>query len=97
MWWILAIGLADLLGIADLHCQKIESTKWLKNKLRASIGGQCGICGFPFPLGFAGGRLEFVMQVFGDSPKLSSSGLAITMTNLMFRICSFIQKIFLLA
>ena len=46
---------------------------------------------------FAGGLLDFVMQVFGDYPKLSSSGLAITMTNLMFRICRFIQKIFLLA
>ena len=28
------------LGIADLHCQKVESTKWLKHKLRATIGGQ---------------------------------------------------------
>ena len=96
------MGLADLLGISDLHCRKVKSTKWLKHKLRATIGGQefeqtNGRSGFPFPLRFAGGRLEFVMQVFGDSPKLSSSGLAITMTNLMFRICSFIQKIFLLA
>jgi hypothetical protein len=31
--------------------------------------------GFLFLLGFAGGRLEFVTQAFGDSPKLSSSGL----------------------
>ena len=38
------------------------------------------------------GRLEFVKQVFGDSTKLSSSGLAITRTKLMFRICRFIQK-----
>ena len=53
--------------------------------------------GFPFPLRFVGGRLEFVTQVFGDSLKLFSSGLAFTMTNLMFRICSFIQKICLLA
>ena len=30
---ILAMGLADLLGIADLHCQKVESTKWLRLKL----------------------------------------------------------------
>jgi hypothetical protein len=29
------MGLADLLGIADLHCRKVESTKWLKHKLRA--------------------------------------------------------------
>ena len=33
--------------------------------------------GFSFPLRFAGGRLEFVTQAFGGSPKLSSSGLAI--------------------
>ena len=26
---ILVMGLADLRGIADLHCQKVESTKWL--------------------------------------------------------------------
>ena len=37
---ILAMGLADLWGIADLHCQKVESTKWLKHKLRAMLGGQ---------------------------------------------------------
>ena len=36
----LAMGLADLMGIADLHCRKVESTKWLKHKLRATIGGQ---------------------------------------------------------
>ena len=24
------MGLADLLEIADLHCRKVESTKWLK-------------------------------------------------------------------
>ena len=28
-----AMGLADLWGIADLHCRKVESTKWLKHKL----------------------------------------------------------------
>jgi hypothetical protein len=83
VWWILAIGLADLWGIADLHCRKVKSTKWLKHKLRATLGGQYfeqtdGRSGFPFPLRFAGGRLEFVTQAFGDSPKLSSSsGLAI--------------------
>ena len=32
------MGLADLLGIADLHCQKVKSTKWLKHKLRATLG-----------------------------------------------------------
>ena len=34
------MGLADLLGIADLDCRKVESTKWLKDKLRAMLGGQ---------------------------------------------------------
>ena len=82
MWWILAIGLADLWGIADLHCRKVKSTKWLKHKLRATLGGQYfeqtdGRSGFPFPLRFAGGRLEFVKQAFGDSLKLYRSGLAI--------------------
>ena len=33
VWWILAMGLADLWGIANLHCRKVESTKWLKHKL----------------------------------------------------------------
>ena len=40
VWWILAMGLADLQGIADLHCRKVESTKWLKHKMRATLGGQ---------------------------------------------------------
>ena len=31
---------------------------------------------FPFPLRFAGGKLDFVTQAFRDSPKLSSTGLA---------------------
>ena len=38
VWWILAMGLADLLGIVDLHCRKVESTKWLKHKLRSTLG-----------------------------------------------------------
>ena len=38
MWWILAVGLADLWGIADLPCWRVESTKWLKHKLRATLG-----------------------------------------------------------
>jgi hypothetical protein len=72
------MGLADLWGIANLHCQKVKSTKWLKHKLRAMLGGQTdGRSGFSFPVRFAWGRLEFVMQAFGDSLKLSSSGLAI--------------------
>ena len=57
------VGLADLLGISDLHCQKVESNKWLKNKLG----------GFLFLLRLAGGWLEFIMQAFGFSLKLSSS------------------------
>ena len=78
MWWILAMGLADLLGIADLHCQKVESTKWLKHKLRAMIGGQKfeqtnGRSGFPFRLKSVGGWLEFVPWILGGSHKLSSS------------------------
>ena len=93
------MGLADILGTADLHCRKVESTKWLKYKLRATIGGQQfeqtdGRSGFPFPLRSVGGRLEFITQILEDSPKLSSSGLAISMTNL---IDSFIQQIFRLA
>jgi hypothetical protein len=64
------MGLADLLGIADLECRKVKSAKWLKRKLRAILGGQ-------FPLSFSGGRLEFVTKAFGDSLKLSSTGLAI--------------------
>ena len=76
------MGLADLLGIADMHCRKVESTKWFKHKLRATLGSQYfeqthGRSGFSLPLSFSGGRLEFVTQAFGDSPKLSSSGLAI--------------------
>ena len=78
----LAMGLADLLGIPDLHCRKVKSIKWLKHKLRATLGGQYfeqtdGRSGFSFPLSFSGGQLEFVTQAFGDSPKLSSTGLAI--------------------
>ena len=37
---LLAMGLADLLGIADLHYQKVKSIKWLKHELRATIGCQ---------------------------------------------------------
>ena len=35
-----AMDMADLWGIADLHCRKVESTKWLKHKLRATLGSQ---------------------------------------------------------
>ena len=34
------VRLSPIWGIADLHCRKVESTKWLKHKLRATIGGQ---------------------------------------------------------
>ena len=76
------MGLADLCGIADLHFRKLESPKWLKHKLRATLGGQQveqtnGRSGFSFPLRFTRERLEFATQAFGDSPKLSSTGLAI--------------------
>ena len=76
VWLILAMGLADLWG------RKVESTKWLKHKPRATLRGQQfeqtdGGSGFPFPLRFVRGQLEFVTQVFGDYPKLSSSELAI--------------------
>ena len=32
MWCILAMGVADLGGIADLHYQKVKNTKWLKTQ-----------------------------------------------------------------
>ena len=31
------MGLEDLLGIADPDCRKVESTEWLKHKLRATF------------------------------------------------------------
>ena len=34
-----SIALGTSQGIADLHCQKAKSTKWLKHKLRATLGG----------------------------------------------------------
>ena len=40
-----------------------------------------GIFWFHILLRLAGGRLEFVKQAFGVFSKLSSSGLAISMTN----------------
>ena len=58
------MGLADLFGIADLHCRKVESTKWLTD-------GQTDVRSrSSFPLRFAGGQLEFVMQAFEDYSKL---------------------------
>ena len=65
-----------------------------KKILRATLGGQQfeqtdGRSGFSFLLRIAGGRLEFVMQAFGDSPKLSSSGLAFL---LLIRCLEFIAS-----
>ena len=50
-------GLGRFWRIADLHCRKVESTKWLKHKLKATIGGQKQIW-ISFSLGF-------IMQAFG--------------------------------
>ena len=80
-------GICRSLGIANLHCGKVESTKWLKHKLchiRRPI-----VLTIRCQIWISRGRLEFVTQAFGGSPKLSSSGLAISMTN---PICSFIHK-----
>ena len=76
------MGLADFLGIGDLHWRKVGSNKWLKHQPGAKLGGQefeknDGRTWFSFPLGFSGGRVEIVPPAFGDSPKLSSTGLAI--------------------
>ena len=38
--YCVAMGSADLWGITDLHCPKVKCTKWLKHKLRATLGGQ---------------------------------------------------------
>merc|ERR1712051_1163724 len=53
-----------------------------------------GRSGFSFPLRSVRGQLESVTQILGVSPKLSSSGLAFSMTN---PIDSFIYQTFLLA
>jgi hypothetical protein len=67
-------GLGRSLG--DCRPALPKGQKWLRHKLRATFEQTDGRSGFSFPLRFAGGRLEFVTQAFGDSPKLSSSGLA---------------------
>ena len=38
--WILAMDFADLMGTEDLDCRKVESTRWLKHRLRATLEGQ---------------------------------------------------------
>ena len=82
MLWMLAMSLADLWGIADLHFRKDESTKWLKQKLRhVSLNKPMADLCFLFLCGLRGGRLEFVTQAFRGSPKFFGSGLAISMTN----------------
>ena len=65
-----------------MHCPKVKSTKWLKQNLKTTIGGQDfeqtnGRSGSPFPLRFTGGQQKCVRQAFECSPKFSSSGLAI--------------------
>jgi hypothetical protein len=80
--WMFAMGLADLWGIVVLHCQKVESTEWLKHKRCANgLNKPMADLGFSFPLRFGKRWLEFVKHAFGGSPKLFSSGIAISMTN----------------
>ena len=74
------MGLADLLGIADLDCRKVESTKGLKHKLRATLGGQQfeqtnGRSGFSFPLSFSGGRLVWPNSLVRRPPWLHASSV----------------------
>ena len=74
-------------AIADLHCRKVESTEWLKHKLchvrRPIVSTNRWQIWVSFSLEVCRGWLEFITQAFGGSPKLSSSGLAIPMTNLV--------------
>ena len=51
-------------------CQMVKSQT--ESHIRRPIVGRSG---FSFPLRFAGGRLEFVMQALGDSSKLSKGQL----------------------
>ena len=63
---------------ALLKGQKYQMVKTqTESHVRPYIEQTDGRSGFSFPLSFSGGRLEFVTQAFGDSPKLSSTGLAI--------------------
>ena len=39
-YWLWAWRFSWGVQNADLHCRKVESTKFLKHKLRATIGGQ---------------------------------------------------------
>jgi hypothetical protein len=48
-----------------------------ESRVRRPVEQTDGRSGFSFPLSISGGRLEFVIQAFGDSLKLSSTGLAI--------------------
>ena len=84
MWWILAMGLADLLGDCRAALRKGRKYQMVKTQTeshdRRPVVGRSG---FPFPLRSVGGRLEFITQILGGSPKLFSSGLAISMTNLI--------------
>ena len=74
-------GLGRSLGDCRPALQKGRKYQIVKKKLRATLGGQefeqtDGRSEFSFPLSFSGGQLKFVTQAFGDSLKLSSTGLA---------------------
>ena len=77
-------GLGRSLGDCRPALLKGPKYQMVKTQTESHIRRQVdGRSGFSFLLRFAGGRLEFVTQAFGGSQKLSSSGLAISMTNLI--------------
>ena len=81
-------GLGGSLGDCRLAFTKGRKYKWLKHKLRATIAGQKfeqtdGRSKIPFLLRSFGGWLVFVKRLLGGSLKLSSSGLTISLTNLI--------------
>ena len=73
-------GLCRSLG----HCRPALPKGWkyqmvktqTQSHVRRPVVWTDGRSGVSFPLIFSGGRLDFVTQAFGDSPKLSSIGLA---------------------
>ena len=60
-------GLGGYLGIADLDCQKVKNIKWLwkiqteSHNWKPIVWTTNSRSGFPFPMRFARGRLEFVI------------------------------------
>ena len=75
VWWMLAMGL----GIADLHCRKVESTKWCHVRRAIVWTNQWQIwVSFYFEV-----RQGMAKICHAGSLKFSSSGLAISMTNLI--------------